>query len=183
MQQTLTAPNINPAVLIPSRPTLKLVSEVTASALKTGTVLIDSSVELPSTFNMSMSTVREWKIPPMDAFKFEKQLNSANWHFVYFVPSKQAVAFGLTRADAIARAANRFLKEIQNHGFNSAEIVKVTVGRFLGLYRAKIRGNARQLQDQPFPHNFDHGYRFRRAWDFRRLFHVANQKGAEMKAM
>jgi hypothetical protein len=99
------------------------------------------------------------------------------------VPGAVASRWSWSAADAVHSATGRLLEQAQAVGLNSIEVSSVELRNVLGIKRATVRADLRNLQRGLFMRPLDPKHRVRRTWHPRDLIRTGNRKGAEFKGM
>ena len=122
-----------------------------ANSLSVGSTLIKGGISLPNWFRFNYEEYDGWKkLFDADGHAVERTAIAVGWRFSYIMPGLERVALGLTSQSATHRAIKRVMDRARLTGFNSLEITRVALRRFLGLYRVTLVAHSRHLQPTPF---------------------------------
>jgi hypothetical protein len=157
-------------------------SAVIEHPLESGAVLVKRHATLPEGV-YSAGTIADWNLLAARSPEFEERVRGSEWHWSYYVPSAVAHGWSPNRANAVQAATRRLLKQVDAAELNSIEVTSVTIRNVLGMKRATVRADLRNLQRGPFLRELDPWHRVRRTWHPRDLIRTRNRKGAEAKGI
>ena len=79
-----------------------------------------------------------------------RKIERANWNFFYLAGVMKTTVLGGQNLPALRRAVKRLLAKKQSQHFNSLEITKVILERFLGVPYLRVSAHARHIQESMY---------------------------------
>jgi hypothetical protein len=112
-----------------------------------GTILIRESALLPAGLAIeSEVSLRGWRvIKNLDSSTLAQKIERVNWTFFYLAGEIRATVLGRDRPRTLRRAVKCVLAK-QRGEFNSLEITKVVLKRFLGIPFMSVTAHSRHIQ-------------------------------------
>jgi hypothetical protein len=153
-----------------------------ASPIEPGVVLVKGPATLPEGVYVARR-IGGWDVLSARSAEFDERLRDSEWQWSYYVPSAVASAWRWNQADAIEAATRKLFQRVDAAGLNSIEVSSVSIKNVLGMKRATVRADLRNLQHGPFLRELDPGHRVRRTWHHRDLIRTLHHKGAEARAI
>lgn len=113
-----------------------------------GTILIRESALLPPGLAIDTEVLLPgWRIVKnLDGLTLARKIEAANWNFFYLAGGIRASVLGRDRAGTLRRAVKRVLAKQKGEKFNSLEITKVVLKRFLGIPFMSVTAFSRHIQ-------------------------------------
>jgi len=117
---------------------------------RTGTVFISEGTPLPTALSMESDRfLPGWRIVKnLDRRALTREIEGAGWNFFYLAGEIRTIVFGGDGVGTLRRAVRRILakQEGQTFRFNSLEITKISLKRFLGIPLLRVSAHARHIQ-------------------------------------
>src|SRR6266849_5796557 len=115
---------------------------------RTRTVFIREGTPLPKTLSMeSEAFLPGWRIVKnLDRQALTREIEAANWNFFYLAGEMRATVFGREGLGALRRAVKCVLAKQEGQKFNSLEITKIVLKRFLGIPFMSVAVHSRHIQ-------------------------------------
>src|SRR2546428_8567201 len=113
-----------------------------------GTILIRENTLLPPGLTIEGEIfLPGWRVVKnLDGSALARNVEGANWNFFYLAGEMRATVLGGDRSGTLRRAMKRVLAK-QEKQFNSLEITKVVLKRFLGIpFMLSIAAHSRHIQ-------------------------------------
>jgi hypothetical protein len=113
-----------------------------------GSMLIRENTPLPADLAIDSEVLfPSWRIVKnLDALTLARNIEAANWNFFYLAGGIRASVLGRGRAGTLRRAVKRVLAKQKGEKFNSLEITKVVLKRFLGIPFMTVTAFSRHIQ-------------------------------------
>lgn len=156
--------------------------QASIAPIETGAVLVKRHATLPKGV-YAAGSIGDWNLLAARSPEFEERVRGTEWRWSYYVPAAVASGWSLNVGRAVQAAIRRLLKHVDAVGMNSIEVDSVAVRSVLGMKRATVRADLRNLQQGPFLRELDPWHRVRRTWHYRDLTRTRNRKGAEAKGI
>lgn len=123
-----------------------------ADTIRTGTILIKDGTLLPEALRFeSEPCAARWRfVKDLDAYGLAHKIRDAGWTFFYLAGEVQATVLGLNGQNNVRKAVERILAKLKSEKFNSLEITKVVLKRFLGVPYATVSAHSRHIQESVF---------------------------------
>lgn len=136
------------------------------SNIQAGTIMIEESLLLPEGLRPETARYdRSWRIvKEIDGFEFDRVIRKVGWNFFFVEGRIKVLVMGWRKKAMLRRAVNRLLATVKSRWFNSAEIISVASGHFLGIPYMVLTGHSRQIQSSS------------------QLLHAAERKNAQKDA-
>ena len=150
--------------------------------IEPGAVLVKCHAALPEGVYVA-GTLADWNVLAARSPEFEERVRGSEWQWSYYVPSAVAHGWSWNAASAVHAATRRLLKQVDAAERNSIDVSAVSICNLLGMKRATVRADLRNLQRGPFLRELDPRHRVRRIWHHRDLIRTRNRKGAEAKGI
>src|SRR5258708_40045543 len=115
---------------------------------RTRTVFIREDARLPTTLAIeSEAFLPGWRVVKnLDRQALTREVEGANWNFVYMPGEIRATVVGRDRPGTMRRAVKCVLAKQEGQKFNSLEITKVVSKRFLGIPFMSVTAHSRHIQ-------------------------------------
>src|ERR1700686_679251 len=117
---------------------------------RTRTVFIREGTPLPTSPSMeSEGFLPGWRIVKnLDRQALTRGVEGAGWNFFYLAGEIRTIVFGGDGVGTLRRAVKRILakQEGQSFRFNSLEITKIALKRFLGIPLLRVSAHSRHIQ-------------------------------------
>jgi hypothetical protein len=117
---------------------------------RTRTVFIREGTPLPTSPSMeSEGFLPGWRIVKnLDRQALTREIEGAGWNFFYLAGEIRTIVFGGHGVGTLRRAVKRILakQEGQCFRFNSLEITKIALKRFLGIPLLRVSAHSRHIQ-------------------------------------
>jgi hypothetical protein len=117
---------------------------------RTGTVFISEGAPLPTLLSMESDRfLPGWRIVKnLDRRALTREIEGAGWNFFYLAGEIRTIVFGGDGVGTLRRAVRRILakQEGQSFRFNSLEITKISLKRFLGIPLLRVSAHSRHIQ-------------------------------------
>jgi len=140
----------------------------TSASIEPGAVLVKRGTALPEGVYLT-GEVGDWQLLAAASPEFEERVQGTEWMWSYYVPGATAHGWSSNAADAVRAATRGLVKQVDASGLNSIEITAVEVRNALGVKRATVRADQRNLQRGPFIRPLDPAHGVRRTWHPRDL--------------
>ena len=113
-----------------------------------GTILIRESAVLPAGLAIESEVfLRGWRaIKNLDSSTLARNIERVNWTFFYLAGEIRATVLGRDRPGTLRRAVKCVLAKQRGQEFNSLEITKVVLKRFLGIPFMSVTAHSRHIQ-------------------------------------
>ena len=158
------------------------VERAVPAPIEPGAVLVQRGTALPEGVYVA-GHVGVWDLLAARSPEFEERVGGTEWTWSYYVPGGVASSWSWSAADAVQTATRRLAEQAQAAGLNSIEVSSVELRNVLGMKRATVRADLRNLQRGPFLRPLNARHRVRRTWHPRALIRVSNRKGAEFRGI
>lgn len=158
------------------------VERAVPAPIEPGAVLVQRGTALPEGVYVA-GNVGDWDLLAARSPEFEERVGRSEWTWSYYVPGGIASGWSWSAADAVRSATRRLVEHAQAVGLNSIEVSSVELRSVLGMKRATVRADLRNLQRGPFLRPLDAKHRVRRSWPPRALIRTGNRKGAELRGI
>src|SRR6267142_5679703 len=115
---------------------------------RTMTIFIKEDTPLPANLPIeSEAFLPGWRVVKnLDGSALARNVEGANWNFFYLAGEIRATVLGRDRSGTLQKAVKRILAK-QEKQFNSLEITKVVLKRFLGIpFMLSIAAHSRHIQ-------------------------------------
>lgn len=111
-------------------------------------LLLRSGTPLPRKFSLPGQSIYDgWvSVDSENAHDVDKKIRALGWHFMWLTLDSSGAGVGLTGAMAFSRAMRSGLERL-NSRFNTAELVNVTVRKYLGFHVAHVKLASRHIQE------------------------------------
>ena len=115
---------------------------------KSGTIFIREDTPLPENVSIeSEAFLPGWRVVKnLDRSTLARNIESTKWFFFYLAGGMRATVLGRDRPGTLRRAVKRVLAKQEGHKFNSLEITKVVLKRFLGIPFMSVTAHCRHIQ-------------------------------------
>lgn len=153
---------------------------VTGAVIEPGAVLVQRCTALPEGVYVA-GHVGEWDLLVARSHEFEERVRGNEWTWSYYVPGGVASGWSGSATGAVEAAVRRLIEQAGGVGLNSIEVSSVEVRSYLGLKKAIVRADLRNLQRGPFLRELDPHHRVRRSWHYRDLIRTRNRRNARSK--
>lgn len=150
--------------------------------IEPGAVLVQRGTALPEGVYVAGS-VGDWDLLAARSPEFEERVGAGEWTWSYYVPGGIASGWSWSVNDAVQRATRALAEQAQAAGLNSIEVSSIEMRNVLGMKRATVRADLRNLQRGPFLRPLNARRRVRRTWHPRALIRAGNRKGAEVRGI
>ena len=112
-----------------------------------GTILIRENTLLPAGLVIESDVfLPGWRaVRNLDGYALGRKIEEANWNFFYLAGEIRITVLGRDGSKTLRRAVKRVLAK-QDKQFNSLEITKVVLKRFLGVPFIKVTAHSRHIQ-------------------------------------
>ena len=112
-----------------------------------GTILIRENTLLPAGLAIESEVfLPGWKAARnIDRYELDRRLEEANWNFFYLAGEIRVTVLGRDGSKTLRGAVKRVLAK-QEKQFNSLEITKVVLKRFLGIPFVSVAAHTRHIQ-------------------------------------
>src|SRR5467141_3686473 len=119
-----------------------------SSTNRTRTIFIREDIRLPATLSIeSEAFLPGWRVVKnLDCQALTREVEEANWNFVYLAGEMRATVFGREGLGALRRAVKCVLAKQEGQKFNSLEITKIVSKRFLGIAFMSVTAHFRHIQ-------------------------------------
>ncbi len=119
-----------------------------ADTIKTGTILIKDGTSLPDGLRFdSEPCATGWRlIKNIDGSGLSRKIHEAGWTFFCLAGEIKATIIGLDGQRDVRRAVKRILANLKAEEFNSMEITRVALKRFLGFPYVNVYAQPRHIQ-------------------------------------
>jgi len=123
-----------------------------AETIKTGTVLIKDGTFLPDALRFeSEPCATGWRlVKDLDGYGLGRKIHEAGWTFFCLSGEIRATIFGFGGPKKVRRAVKRILANLKSEKFNSLEITRVALKRFLGVPYVRVSACSRHIQESLF---------------------------------
>ena len=113
-----------------------------------GSILIRENTPLPAGLAIDTEVLLPgWRIVKnLDGLTLARKIEAANWNFFYLAGGIRATVLGRDRSKTLSRAMNFVLAKQKRGKFNSLEITKVVLKRFLGIPFMSVTAFSRHIQ-------------------------------------
>lgn len=111
-------------------------------------VLLRSDTLLPRKLSFPGQPIYDgWvSVDSETAHDVDKKIRALGWHFMWLTLDSSGAGVGLTGTIALSRAMRSGLERL-NSRFNTAELVNVTLRKYLGLHVAHVKLASRHIQE------------------------------------
>ena len=111
-------------------------------------LLLRSDTLLPKKLSLPGQPIYDgWvSVDSENAHQVEVKVRAMGWHFMWLTLGSSAASVGLTSANALKRAMRSALEGL-NSRFNAAELIDVTVRKYLCFHVAHVQLMSRQVQE------------------------------------
>jgi predicted amino acid-binding ACT domain protein len=115
---------------------------------KSGTIFIREDTPLPENVSIeSEAFLPGWRVVRnLDRSTLARNIESTKWFFFYLAGAMRATVLGRDRPGTLRRAVKRVLAKQEGRKFNSLEITKVVLKRFLGIPFMSVTAHSRHIQ-------------------------------------
>ena len=114
---------------------------------RTRTVFIREDTPLPALSIESEAFLPGWRVVKNpDRQALTRSVEGANWNFFYLAGEMRATVFGREGLGALRRAVKCVLAKQEGQKFNSLEITKIVLKRFLGIPFMSVAAHSRHIQ-------------------------------------
>jgi hypothetical protein len=117
---------------------------------RTGTVFIREGTPLPTELSMESDRfLPGWRtLKNLGRQAVTREIEGAGWNFFYLAGEIRTIVFGGDGVGTLRRAVKRILarQEGQSFRFNSLEITKIALKRFLGIPLLRVSAHSRHIQ-------------------------------------
>jgi len=112
-----------------------------------GTILIRENTLLPAGLAIESDVfLPGWRaVRNLDGYGLGRKIEEANWNFFYLAGEIRITVLGRDGSKTLRRAVKRVLTK-QDKQFNSLEITKVVLKRFLGIPFVSVAAHTRHIQ-------------------------------------
>jgi hypothetical protein len=112
-----------------------------------GTILIRENTLLPAGLAIESDVfLPGWRaVRNLDGYGLGRKIEEANWNFFYLAGEIRITVLGRDGSKTLRRAVKRVLAK-QEKQFNSREITKVVLKRFLGIPFVSVAAHSRHIQ-------------------------------------
>ena len=112
-----------------------------------GTILIRENTLLPVGLAIESEVfLPGWRaVRNLDGYGLSRKIEEANWNFFYLAGEIRVTVLGRDGSKTLRRAVKRVLAK-QEKQFNSLEITKVVLKRFLGIPFVSVAAHTRHIQ-------------------------------------
>ena len=113
-----------------------------------GTILIRENALLPAGLTIESEVfLHGWRvIKNLDSSTLARKIERVNWTFFYLAGEIRATVLGRDRPGTLRRAVKCVLAKQRGQEFNSLEITKVVLKRFLGIPFMSVTAHSRHIQ-------------------------------------
>ena len=117
--------------------------------IKTGSILIKDGTSLPDALRFeSEPCATGWRlVKDLDGYGLHCKINEAEWTFFCLAGEIKATIFGFDGQKTVRRAVKRILARLKSGKFNSLEITRVALKRFLGVPYVSVSACSRHIQE------------------------------------
>ena len=117
--------------------------------IKTGTILIKEGTFVPAALQFeSEPCATGWRlVKNLDGYGLGRKVHEAGWTFFCLAGEIKATIFGFDVQKTLRRAVKRILANLKPEEFNSLEITRVALKRFLGVPYASVSARSRHIQE------------------------------------
>jgi hypothetical protein len=154
---------------------------VPGAVIEPGAVLVQRRTALPEGVYVT-GNIGDWDLLAARSHEFEERVSGNEWMWSYYVPRGVAGGWSWSATRAVHAAVRRLVEQARAVGLNSIEVSSVAVRNVLGLKKATVRADLRNLQRGPFLRKLDARRRVRRSWHHRDLIRTLNRRNARVKA-
>src|SRR5712671_742335 len=115
---------------------------------RTMTIFIKEDTPLPANLSIeSEAFLPGWRVVKnLDRSTLARNIEGANWNFFYLAGEMRATVFGREGLGALRRAVKCVLAKQEGQKFNSLEITKIVLKRFLGIPFMSVAVHSRHIQ-------------------------------------
>jgi hypothetical protein len=154
--------------------------------IEPGAVLVRGGTALPEGVYVA-GNIGDWDLLAARSPELEERVGGTEWKWSYYPPGAVARGWSWNVADAVQSATRSLLDQTQAVGLNSIEVSSVELRNVLGMKRATVRADLRNLQRGPFMRPLDAKHRVRRTYltlgHPRELIRTVNRKGAAFRGI
>jgi hypothetical protein len=120
-----------------------------ADEIKTGIVLLREGALLPEALEIESEPFAPgWRlVKDLDGYALDRKIDEAGWTFFFLAGEIGTIAFGAHEQSMVRRAIKRILANPRSKQFNSLEITRVALKRFLGLPYMSVGAHSRHVQE------------------------------------
>jgi len=117
--------------------------------IRAGTVLVKEGTFLPETLQIeSEPCVPGWRlVKDLNGYALDRKIDAAGWTFFCLAGEIGTIALGADEQSMVRRAIKRILANPMAKPFNSLEITRVALKRFLGLPFMSVGAQSRHIQE------------------------------------
>jgi hypothetical protein len=121
-----------------------------ARNIEDGTLVFRAGLELPAQCGIKSEFFSDgWqRIVNFRSHDLDRALQKADWTFRYSCPKARGTAFGLSRAQTMARAFHSVLAAIGSQSYNCLELSQESMASFCGIKRVRLSAHARTIQER-----------------------------------
>jgi hypothetical protein len=115
---------------------------------KSGTIFIREDTPLPEDVSIeSEAFLPAWRVVRnLDRSTLARNIERTKWFFFYLAGEMRATVLGRDLPGTLRRAVKRVLAKQEGRKFNSLEITKVVLKRFLGIPYMSVTAHSRHIQ-------------------------------------
>jgi hypothetical protein len=116
--------------------------------IKPGTILIKEGTLLPEVLRFESETfLPGWRVvKDLDGYGLGQKIEEVKWCFFYLAGEIRAITLGREELGTLRRAVKQILAKPERQKFNSMEITKVALKRFLGILFLSVTAHFRHIQ-------------------------------------
>jgi hypothetical protein len=116
--------------------------------IRIGSILVRESTIFPPGVSVDGDAfLPGWKlVKNLDGYGLARKIVKANWNFFYLAGEIKAISLGREGSATFRRALKRIAAKREAQNYNSLEITRVAVKRFLGIPFLRVAANLRHIQ-------------------------------------
>jgi hypothetical protein len=115
---------------------------------RTRSILIREGTSLPPALSIeSEAFLPGWRVVKnLDRQGLARAVEGAGWNIFYLADEMRAIVWGRERSGTLRRAVKCILAKQEGQKFNSLEITRIVVKRFLGIPFMRVAVHSRHIQ-------------------------------------
>jgi hypothetical protein len=119
------------------------------STIRAGTIFIREGAELPQAVRIESELyITGWRlVKNLEAYGLDRKIRQAGWNFFCHAGKVKAITFGRDAQKMVRQAVRRILGRVNSENFNSVEITRVAIQRFLGVPYLSVSARPRHIQE------------------------------------
>ena len=116
--------------------------------IQVGTILINEQPLVARVLGLQSEPYSgNWgTVKGLDGFALDRKIHAAGWNFFFMASEVKAIFFGALGAKKIRNALERILGKAKDQNFNSLEVTRIVVRRFLGVPYTTVSAHSRHIQ-------------------------------------